>query len=74
MAEKEEGEEEKQTSSAATNWIVAHGSLRNTISFESPTDEEEEEKEESSSRSKPALVLKPPPSDSSPCEINGQDL
>lgn len=70
MAEREEAENKSWT--ASTNWIVVHGSLQNTISFESPIEEEEEE--ETSSRPKAALVLKPPPSDSSPCEINGQDL
>lgn len=66
MAEREEAENKSWT--ASTNWIVVHGSLQNTISFESPIEEEEEE--ETSSRPKAALVLKPPPSDSSPCEIN----
>ncbi|KAJ8645167.1 hypothetical protein MRB53_006915 [Persea americana] len=66
MAEREE-EAENKSWTASTNWIVVHGSLQNTVSFESPVEEEEEN---TSSRPKAALVLKPPTSDSSPCEIN----
>ncbi|KAJ4970509.1 hypothetical protein NE237_003608 [Protea cynaroides] len=59
-------ETQSSSSSFSTNWIVEHGSLQNSIIFESSTSSIDEATEVSP---KDYLLLKPASPDSGPCEI-----
>ncbi|XP_042484998.1 uncharacterized protein LOC122065265 [Macadamia integrifolia] len=59
-------EKQSSSSSFSTNWIVEHGSLENSLTFESSDSLIDEDIETSP---KDYLLLKPASSDSEPCEI-----